>query len=183
MTLWEIDIHPAAGQTDVAGKSLSAEARDLGLDPHLTIAAAHGFILQGELSREQVSRAAELLLADAITESTTIAQMGSPELSAARAWFDSIGACPAQAGRDGSGCPEHHPGPAGHGTAGRAVDHVAQVLAERSRAARACSDCAKNCFPMTRSNACSPDHCNLQQLDVGSRLSIRIDACPHSRAG
>jgi phosphoribosylformylglycinamidine synthase subunit PurSL len=84
VTLWEIDIHPAAGQVDVAGKALSAEARDLGLDAHLTIAASHGFLIQGDLSEEQVRSAAALLLADSITESTTIAQVGSDQLSAAR---------------------------------------------------------------------------------------------------
>ncbi len=84
MTLWEIDVLPAAGQEDVAGKSLSAEARDLGLDPQLTIAAAHGFLLQGDLTEEQVKRAAQLLLADSITEATTIAQIGDEHLAAAR---------------------------------------------------------------------------------------------------
>ncbi len=84
MTLWEIDVLPAAGQEDIAGKSLVAEARDLGLDAQLTIAAAHGFLLQGDLTEAQVRRAAELLLADSITESTTIAQIGDAQLAASR---------------------------------------------------------------------------------------------------
>ncbi|MEZ6134772.1 MAG: phosphoribosylformylglycinamidine synthase subunit PurL [Pirellulaceae bacterium] len=84
MTLWEIDIHPASGQTDVAGTALSAEARDLGLDSNLTIAAAHGFLLQGDLNEDQVRRAAEWLLADSITESVTIAQIGDSALAAPR---------------------------------------------------------------------------------------------------
>jgi len=84
VTLWEIDVLPAAGQEDIAGKSLVAEARDLGLDAQLTIAAAHGFLLQGDLTEAQVRRAAELLLADSITESTTIAQIGDAQLAASR---------------------------------------------------------------------------------------------------
>lgn len=84
MTLWEIDVLPAAGQEDIAGKSLVAEARDLGLDAQLTIAAAHGFLLQGDLTETQVRRAAELLLADSITESTTIAPIGDAQLAASR---------------------------------------------------------------------------------------------------
>ena len=84
MTLWEIDVLPAPGQEDVAGLALSAEARDLGLDAHLTIAASHGFLLQGDLTEAQVRRAAELLLADSITESTTIAEIGDEQLSASR---------------------------------------------------------------------------------------------------
>lgn len=84
MTLWEIDVLPAAGQEDVAGNTLSAEARDLGLDAHLKIAASHGFLLQGELNREQVEHAAKTLLADSITESVVIAEVGQAELSRPR---------------------------------------------------------------------------------------------------
>lgn len=81
MTLWEIDVHPADGKQDVVGTNLASEARDLGLDANLTIAAAHGFLLQGDLSEEQVRLAADRLLADSITESTTIAKLGDESLS------------------------------------------------------------------------------------------------------
>lgn len=84
MALWQIEILPGPAQDDVAGKSLQAEARDLGLGENLTIAAAHGFLLQGQLSEAEVRRAAELLLADSIVESTTIAQVGDPALVAPR---------------------------------------------------------------------------------------------------
>lgn len=81
MTIWEVDVRPAAGQTDSTGKSLAAEARDLGIADNLTISAARGFLLQGELTEEQARQAAEHLLADSITESTTLAQIGDEELS------------------------------------------------------------------------------------------------------
>lgn len=81
MTLWQIDVQPASGQPDVAGAALASEARDLGLDADLHIAAAHGFLLQGDLSEQQIRLAAERLLADSITESTTIAPVGDPRLT------------------------------------------------------------------------------------------------------
>lgn len=81
--LWEIDVHPAAGQVDTAGKNIASEARDLGLDSNLTVAAAHGFLLQGNLSQEQAQLATRLL-ADSITESTTVAQVGDPQLTNGR---------------------------------------------------------------------------------------------------
>jgi phosphoribosylformylglycinamidine synthase II len=84
VTLWEIDILPAPGESDVAGVNLASEARDLGLSPQLSIAAAHGFLLQGKLSAEQVHHAASQLLSDAVTESTTIATVGQSQLSAPR---------------------------------------------------------------------------------------------------
>ncbi|MFN3190081.1 MAG: phosphoribosylformylglycinamidine synthase subunit PurL [Aureliella sp.] len=80
MTLWEIDVRPSPSEQDIAGQALAAEARDLGLDDNLSISAAHGFLLQGNLSKEQVELAAKRLLADSITESTTIGQVGAPEL-------------------------------------------------------------------------------------------------------
>ena len=35
MTLWEVDIHPAAGQPDLLARAVQSEAADLGLDPAL----------------------------------------------------------------------------------------------------------------------------------------------------
>ncbi|QDV22477.1 phosphoribosylformylglycinamidine synthase subunit PurL [Aureliella helgolandensis] len=90
MTLWEIDVLPAAGQNDVAGQTLAADARDLGLDPNLTIAASRGFLLQGELSAEQVAQAAEQLLADSVTESATVAPMGDAVLAQSRTAADGV---------------------------------------------------------------------------------------------
>ena len=83
MTLWEIDVHPATGQVDTSGKQVASEARDLGLDANLTVAAAHGFLLQGNLSEEQAHLATRLL-ADSITESTTVARVGDPQLANGR---------------------------------------------------------------------------------------------------
>lgn len=84
MTLWEIDVHPADGEQDVAGQSLASEARDLGLDPNLQIATARGFLVQGEVSQEDAHVAATRLLADSITETATIAGVGDPKLTESR---------------------------------------------------------------------------------------------------
>ncbi len=90
MTLWEIDVHPAAGENDVAAINLASAARDLGLSAQLAIAAAHGYLLQGQLSQLEVQRAAAELLADAITEQTNIAPVGQPQLSAPRGQLDQL---------------------------------------------------------------------------------------------
>ena len=91
MTLWEIDVLPAAGESDVASLELASEARDLGLSPHLEIAAAHGFLLQGaQLTEQQVQQAAAQLLVDAVTESSLIAAVGAPELSAPRSGLQQL---------------------------------------------------------------------------------------------
>ena len=83
-SIWQIDILPAYGQRDVTGESLHSEAADLGLSDNVTLAAAHGFLLQGELSEADIQRAAQLLLADSIVESTTIAPIGDRRLGQPR---------------------------------------------------------------------------------------------------
>lgn len=136
VTLWEIDILPAPGESDVAGVNLASEARDLGLSPQLSIAAAHGFLLQGKLSQEQVHHAASQLLSDAVTESTTIATVGHRNYPPRAAHSNSSYTCspnPASSTHRA----KHSASPPGHGAAGRASDHLSKVLAERGRARRA----------------------------------------------
>ena len=81
MTLWQVDIYPAAGRPDLAGRRVAADAADLGLGDHLAIHAAQGYLLQGELSREQVELLARELLSDPIVERTTVARVGDPVLA------------------------------------------------------------------------------------------------------
>ena len=81
MTLWEVDIYPAAGRPDLAGRRVAADAADLGLGDHLAIHAAYGYLLQGELTREQVELLARELLSDPIVERTTVARVGDPALA------------------------------------------------------------------------------------------------------
>jgi phosphoribosylformylglycinamidine synthase len=81
VTLWEVDIYPAAGRPDLAGRRVAADAADLGLGDHLTIHAAYGYLLQGELTREQVELLARELLSDPIVERTTVARVGDPALA------------------------------------------------------------------------------------------------------
>lgn len=84
MTVWQIDIVPADGQVDSFGKTLAAEAGDLGLGSNLSIATAQGFLLQGNLDRDQMDRSISLL-ADPIVQSACYAPMGDPILSISRA--------------------------------------------------------------------------------------------------
>ncbi len=84
MTLWEIDVHPAANEIDTTGKTVAAEARDLGLGDNLIVLAAHGYLLQGNLTSEH-AKLATRLLADPITETTTVAQVGDSRLAAQQA--------------------------------------------------------------------------------------------------
>jgi len=75
VTLWEVDIHPAAGQPDLLARSLLSEAADLGLT-HFTAQAARGFLVQGEISQPQIQRIARELLADLVVERPAIMRPG-----------------------------------------------------------------------------------------------------------
>ncbi len=81
MTLWEIDIHPAEGMPDAEGRRIAADAGDLGLPANLTIRAAHGYLLQGDLDREQVERLAAELFSDGVVERTVVAPIGDALLN------------------------------------------------------------------------------------------------------
>ncbi len=76
MTLWEIDIHPADGQSDLLGRHVLSDALALGLNPKMSIVASHGYLIQGDLSQDDIQRAARGLLADPITERVTCGRVG-----------------------------------------------------------------------------------------------------------
>ncbi|HHM12144.1 MAG TPA: phosphoribosylformylglycinamidine synthase, partial [Planctomycetaceae bacterium] len=67
MTLWEVEIHPAAGLPDRTAEEVLSDARDLGLAPD-RLRTARAFLLEGELTRDDAESIAQRLLADAIVE-------------------------------------------------------------------------------------------------------------------
>ncbi|NQU20975.1 MAG: phosphoribosylformylglycinamidine synthase, partial [Candidatus Nealsonbacteria bacterium] len=83
--LWEVDIYPADGQVDLIARQVAARAADLGLADDLHVAAARGYLIQGDLDRDQVARIADELLADRVVERTVVAPIGDAELTRAPA--------------------------------------------------------------------------------------------------
>ncbi|MEX2173254.1 MAG: phosphoribosylformylglycinamidine synthase subunit PurL [Pirellulaceae bacterium] len=83
MTLWQVDIHPADSQPDTLARSVLAESADLGLGP-FAVQAARGFLVQGDISREQIERLSRELLADLVVERPVVCQPGDPLLASGR---------------------------------------------------------------------------------------------------
>ncbi len=81
--LWEVDIYPATGEVDRVAERIAAEAADLGIRTPLSLAAAHGYLIQGSLEREQVEALARSLFADEIVERTIVGRVGDAELERA----------------------------------------------------------------------------------------------------
>ncbi|MDO5112953.1 MAG: phosphoribosylformylglycinamidine synthase subunit PurL [Planctomycetia bacterium] len=67
--LWEIDIYQKLGQTDARAVEVLTEARALGIGNDATeVRSCHGYLLQGDLTRQQAERVARELLADLVVE-------------------------------------------------------------------------------------------------------------------
>ncbi|MBC8352550.1 MAG: phosphoribosylformylglycinamidine synthase subunit PurL [Planctomycetes bacterium] len=81
MTLWEIDIYPGEGQPDRLGDAVAGDAADLELASDLSVTAARGFLVQGELDETQAIQLARELFADGVVERTVVARAGDQRLS------------------------------------------------------------------------------------------------------
>jgi len=79
--LWEIDIYPAAGQPDLAGRAVVAAAADFGLAGQLSVRSAYGYLLEGDLQAADAARLARELLADTVVETVCVAPVGSESLA------------------------------------------------------------------------------------------------------
>jgi phosphoribosylformylglycinamidine synthase subunit PurSL len=70
--LWHLQIDPAEGRTDLEGRRVMADAAELGVAGPWKIAASRGFLIEGNLSSEEVRRAAETLLVDPVVEASSV---------------------------------------------------------------------------------------------------------------
>jgi phosphoribosylformylglycinamidine synthase len=78
--LWEVDIYPADGQPDLLARRVCGEAADLGLVRNLAITAASGYLVQGPIEPDQITRIARELLSDTVVERTVVGPVGNAAL-------------------------------------------------------------------------------------------------------
>ena len=83
--LWEVDIYPAEGLPNRLAAQVAGDAADLGLAADLAVTAAYGYLIQGDLSGDDVRRIAQGLLADRVVERTVAAPVGDAVLAQAPA--------------------------------------------------------------------------------------------------
>ncbi len=81
--LWEVDIFAAPGLPDVLGCEAATDAADLGFSASLTIGSARGYLIQGDLTKEQVDLLVAKLLADSVVERATVGLVGDCALDSA----------------------------------------------------------------------------------------------------
>ena len=80
--LWEVDIYPAEGRTDLTAEQIRHDARDLGIGGSWRLAASRGYLIQGDFTADQIERLAVELLADPVVERFTAARSGDTRLLA-----------------------------------------------------------------------------------------------------
>lgn len=66
--LWEVEILPSQDSRDHEGQRILADARSLGISSLASVKSARSFLIQGELSETDATKAAELLLCDGVVE-------------------------------------------------------------------------------------------------------------------
>ena len=85
MTLWQVDIHPKHESADHRAQEVAAEAAELGIADNLTVRAAHGYLLEGKIARQDAERIATELLVDPVLQDVRIGSVDDPQLAAAAA--------------------------------------------------------------------------------------------------
>ena len=66
--LWEVEILPSQDARDHEGLRVLSDAKSLGITSLTHVKSARSFLIQGELSETDATKAAELLLCDAVVE-------------------------------------------------------------------------------------------------------------------
>lgn len=78
--LWEVDLFPAEGQSDVTADQIRQDAYDLGIRKDWSILSCHGYLIEGELTAAHIERLTDDLLADPVVERSLVAPVGDPLL-------------------------------------------------------------------------------------------------------
>ena len=79
--LWEIDISPRSGHPDLEGQRVSSDAADMGIAEGLLVHAVRGYLVQGDIDRDQMQTLADQFLADLVVQQVRVAPVGDAALS------------------------------------------------------------------------------------------------------
>src|SRR5258708_2152508 len=76
--LWEIEIHPAAHLLDREAERVRSQCRALGAATIRDIRSARSFLIDGQISPEQIEKIASDFLVDTVVETHTVANHHAP---------------------------------------------------------------------------------------------------------
>lgn len=75
-TIWQIEISPVVGQPDRLADVVADSARDMQLDTSFQVYAAKGFLLQGDLTRNDIEQLTKNLLVEPVVEQCQFGTIG-----------------------------------------------------------------------------------------------------------
>ena len=78
--LWEIDITPLPDQPDLDGQRVANEAKERGIADRLKVAASRGYLVQGDVTADEIQQLAGRLFSDQVVESVNVAVVGDESL-------------------------------------------------------------------------------------------------------
>ena len=81
--LWEVEIHPIAGEVDREGQRVLTEAQAQGAASVRAIRASRSFLVEGDLDEEAVKSRVVRLLADGVVETCRVRRLPAEAASAA----------------------------------------------------------------------------------------------------
>ena len=79
-TLWQIDISPVEGQPDRLALEILDNAKDLRISDSLQVSASRGFLVQGDLTKQQIEELTKNLLVEPVVEQCQFAPVGDESL-------------------------------------------------------------------------------------------------------
>ncbi|MFM9961870.1 MAG: phosphoribosylformylglycinamidine synthase subunit PurL [Planctomycetaceae bacterium] len=82
--LWEVEIHPAAGQVDREGARVLSEAQALRLTSINAVRAARSFLIEGDADAAEIEQRAIGLLVDSIVETCSVHPLGRTQTADSR---------------------------------------------------------------------------------------------------
>ncbi|MEL7500193.1 MAG: phosphoribosylformylglycinamidine synthase subunit PurL [Planctomycetota bacterium] len=74
--IWQIEIAPAGGQPDRLALEVTDSANDMQLDAKFRVAAARGFLVQGDLTESDIAELAKNLLVEPVVEQCQFGRLG-----------------------------------------------------------------------------------------------------------
>ena len=74
--LWEVEIHPAAGEVDREGARVLSEAKALRLGSISAVRAARSFLIEGDADAATIEQRALGLLVDSVVETCSVHPLG-----------------------------------------------------------------------------------------------------------
>lgn len=172
--LWEVEIHPAAGERDQEGQRIVAEAQLLGTQTITSVSSARSYLVEGDLDESTASGPVTRLLGDTVVEDCQVHVLPGHGQRAGRPAAE----CALQAGGDGQ---RRRDGPSALADAGLRVERVATCRKYWINADASATDVDRLCAKVLANDAIEQvirGPLPLESLALGSDYAFELVTVP-----